>query len=61
MDLELLEECSLDVSLHFVGLREFTVHVNLLKVLYNTDFFSVVYLFIVLEEFRDNFFVGSWL
>ena len=61
MDFELLEECSLDVSLHLVCFSEFTIHINSLEVVDDADFFSIINFLIVFKQLGDDFFIRAWL
>ena len=61
MDLELLIECSFDVSLDLIGMSKGAVHVNLLQVFDNTDFLSVVDLFVVLKKLGNDLFIYTWI
>ena len=57
VNFELLEKCSFNVSLHLISFGEFAIHVDFLEVVDHTDFFTIVYLFVILKKLGDDFLV----
>ena len=61
MDFKFFVKSSFDVSLHFELFCKRTVHVQLFQIFYHTDFFSLIYFFVVLQKLSNYLFISSWV